>query len=199
MIDIKGSEQAQPQHPQHLRTVQGHSLLLCSLECMVQNCPMYCARPRLCYVCRYYIVLSWSYRYTLVARIKHCVRKLQLLTLSVIPVVAAPAGTHLPLRRCYRPNERLKSSVLSRRLKAISDGDVMTSDGRPFKFQTRAAETHTFTLHADSCIRVRDINVVAFKFQWVSWHDVLMHTKFDVEDHRLTSQAIFLLTREVHE
>ena len=35
---------------------------------------------------------------------------------------------------------RLKSSVLSRRLKAISDGDVMTSDGR--RFQTRgAAET----------------------------------------------------------
>jgi len=32
-----------------------------------------------------------------------------------------------------------RSSVLSRRLKAISDGGVMTSDGRAF--QTRAAET----------------------------------------------------------
>ena len=29
---------------------------------------------------------------------------------------------------CQRSNERLKISVLSRRLKAISDGDVMTSD-----------------------------------------------------------------------
>ena len=33
------------------------------------------------------------------------------------------------------------SGVLSRRLKAISNGDVMTSDGRPF--QKRAAETAT--------------------------------------------------------
>jgi len=34
-------------------------------------------------------------------------------------------------KNCQRLNERLKSSVLSRRLKAISDGDVIMSDGRP--------------------------------------------------------------------
>jgi len=36
---------------------------------------------------------------------------------------------------------RLKSSVLSRRLKAISDGDVMTSDGRQFVHASRAVDT----------------------------------------------------------
>ena len=56
MIDIKGSEQAQPQHPQHLCTIQGHSLLLGFLECVVRNCPIYCMRPRLCRVRRYIIV-----------------------------------------------------------------------------------------------------------------------------------------------
>ena len=37
MIDIKGSEQAQPQHPQHLRTIQGHSLLIGSVEGVVKK------------------------------------------------------------------------------------------------------------------------------------------------------------------
>ena len=42
---------------------------------------------------------------------------------------------------CPRSNERQKSCVFSCHLKAISNGDVMTSDGRPF--QTRAAEIAT--------------------------------------------------------
>jgi len=47
---------------------------------------------------------------------------------------------HVMESDCQRSNDRLKSDVFSRRLKAISDGDVMTSDGRAF--QTRgAAET----------------------------------------------------------
>jgi len=52
-----------------------------------------------------------------------------------------PPLTKTPVSQdCQRTNERLKISVLSRRLKAISDGDVMTSDGRAL--QTRgAAET----------------------------------------------------------
>jgi len=89
----KGTGQAQPQH---LRTIEGDSLLLCSRERTVETCPRYCARPRLCYVRRYYIVLSWSYSYTLVAGIKPYVRKLQLLTLSVIPPVVAAARGHWP-------------------------------------------------------------------------------------------------------
>jgi len=42
-------------------------------------------------------------------------------------------------QNCHRSHEQLKSSVFSHRLKAISDGDVMTSDGRPF--QKQPAET----------------------------------------------------------
>ena len=59
-------------------------------------CPIHCARPRLCYVRRYYFVLSWSYSYTAVAGIKLYVRKLQLLALSVIPPVVAAARGHSP-------------------------------------------------------------------------------------------------------
>ena len=41
-----------------LREIHFTSLLLCSRERTVETCPRYCARPRLCYVRRYYIVLS---------------------------------------------------------------------------------------------------------------------------------------------
>jgi len=57
MIDVRDQSKPSLSILSTIRTIQGHSLLLCYFECVVRNCPIYCARPRLCYVRRYYTVV----------------------------------------------------------------------------------------------------------------------------------------------